>query len=87
MSKPLLTVVWGCVTVLGAAIFYWSGQLSVRYNAWTASFRERHPHINPPPTPETRELNTKIMAWLFRFLGALLFLLSILALIGIRNSN
>ena len=87
MSKTLLTVVWGSLTVLGAILFHWSGRLSLRYNAWTTSFRKQHPHINPPPTPQMRALNTKIMTWLFRFLGAFLFLLSILALVGVWNSN
>jgi len=34
-----------------------------------------------------REMNTKIMKWLFRVVGALLFLLSIVALIGVLNSK
>lgn len=33
------------------------------------------------------ELNTKIMTWIFRFLGSLLVLLSILTLFDIRNSK
>ncbi|MGA2435443.1 MAG: hypothetical protein ABSG25_09170, partial [Bryobacteraceae bacterium] len=67
--------------------------LSVRYNAWTTSFRERHPNINPPPTPQMRELNTKTMTRLFRFLGvvlvlgSILILASILTLVGLRHSN
>jgi hypothetical protein len=87
MDGTLLTFRWGGSAVLGIALLYWARELSVRYNAWTTSFRERHPHINPPPTPEWREKNTKIMTWIIRFFGASLALLSILALIGIRNSN
>jgi hypothetical protein len=82
MSNAILIIVLVNLIVFGAILFYWSGQLSVRYNAWTTSFRERHPHINPPPTPQMRESNTKIMTWLFRLL-----LLAILALIAIRNLN
>ena len=44
--------------------------LSLRYNAWTSSLREGHPHISPPPTPEWRERNTTHHAWLFRAFGA-----------------
>ncbi len=87
MDKTLLTFSWGCSAILGAALLYWARELSVRYNAWTTSFRERHPHINPPPTPEWREKNTKIMTWIFRLFGTFLALLSVLALIGIRNSS
>src|SRR5882762_9502695 len=71
------------LTALGVVLLYWSGELSLRYNAWTTRFRERYPHINPPPTPQSRELNTKIMTWLFRFLGACILLASILMLSGV----
>jgi hypothetical protein len=88
MSRILHSVQWGCLGVLGAALCYWSTRLSVLYNAWTTSFRERHPHINPPPTPDARNSNTKIMNWLFRILGASLFLLAIVVLLlDIRNSR
>ena len=50
--------------------------LSLRYNAWTSSLREGHPHINPPPTPEWRERNTTHLTWLFRAFGAWLVLLA-----------
>jgi len=73
------------LAVLGATLLYWSAQLSLRYNAWTTNFRERHPNFNTPPTPQMRELNTKIMAWLFRIVGGLLVLLAILALIGFQD--
>jgi hypothetical protein len=68
--------------VLSIVVIFCSKQLSMRYNAWTTSFRERNPHINPPPTPEMRALNTKIMTRLFRILGVFLFLLAGLMLIG-----
>jgi hypothetical protein len=86
MTKALPIVVLGCLTVLGATLIYWSGKLSLRYNSWTTSFRERHLHINPPPTTQMREFNTKIMMWIFRILGAFLILFSILTLI-VRDSD
>jgi hypothetical protein len=82
MSKIAPTVMWGCLTVLGAALLYWSGRLSLHYNSWTTSFRERHPHFDAPPRSQ---LNTKIVMWLFRLVGGFLVLLSILALIGFQD--
>ena len=87
MSRTLQIVQWACLGVLGATLFYWSARLSLIYNAWTTSFRERHPHINPPPTAEARNSNTKTMMWLFRILGAFLFLSALVALLGFRNSR
>jgi hypothetical protein len=87
MSRTLRIVQWGCVGVLGATICYWSARLSLIYNAWTTSFRERHPNINPPPTHEARNSNTKITKWLFRILGAFLLLSAIMALVGMRLSK
>jgi len=87
MGNIWQTLRWGFSAVLGVAILYWASELSLRYNAWTTKFRERNPHINPPPTPEWREKNTRIMTWMFRLLGAFLAVLSVLAVIGIRNSN
>ena len=66
---------------MGLALVVWATSLSVRYNAWTTSLRERHPNINPPPTPEWRARNTKIMTVLFRVVGVFLVLLSILYLL------
>ena len=69
----------------GLVFLWWAKPLSLRYNAWTTGLRERHPNINPPPTPEWRARNTKIMTVLFRFLGVFFILLSIvpfLALVG-----
>jgi hypothetical protein len=87
MSALLPIVLWGCVASFGASIFYWSVQISSKYNAWTTSFRERHPNINASPTPQMRELNTKIMSWLFRIVGASFFLLAAIALVEMLNSK
>lgn len=62
--------------VVGLALVWWAKPLSMRYNAWTTGLRERHPHINPPPTPVWRARNTKIMTVMFRLFGAFLLLLS-----------
>ena len=63
---------------VGILLIVWARSLSLRYNAWTTGFRERNPHINPPPTPEMRALNTKIMTNLFRFLGVVAFLVGLI---------
>jgi hypothetical protein len=64
--------------LVGIILVGWAAPLSLRYNAWTTGFRERHPNINPPPTPEWRARNTKIMTVLFRIFGIWLVILSIL---------
>jgi hypothetical protein len=66
----------------GMLLIWRAVPLSLRYNAWTTSLRERHPNINPPPTPEWRARNTKIMTMMFRVVGVFLVLLSILTLLG-----
>jgi uncharacterized membrane protein YjgN (DUF898 family) len=66
---------------VGLALVVWATPLSIRHNAWTTSLRERHPDINPPPTPEWRALNTKIMTVLFWVVGVFLVLLSITVLL------
>jgi hypothetical protein len=63
--------------VLGLALIYWAAPLSLRYNAWTTSLRERNPQVNPPPTPEWRARNSKIMTVIFRILGVFSVLPSI----------
>ena len=68
--------------LLGLALIYWAAPLSLRYNAWTTGLRERHPNFNPPPTPEWRARNSKIMTIMFRVVGTFFFLRSILGLIG-----
>jgi hypothetical protein len=67
--------------VVGLALIFWATPLSVRYNAWTAGLRERHPNINPPPTPEWRARNTQIMTVLFRVAGVFLVLASVMYLL------
>ena len=64
------------MTLLDVFLALQAKQLSARYNAWTTGFRERNPHINPPPTPEMRALNTRIMTRLFRIVGVFVALLS-----------
>ncbi len=77
----------GSYAVIGLALLYWAAPLSLRYNAWTTGLRQRHPNINPPPTPEWRARNTKIMTIMFRVLGIFFFLLSILTLFGSFKPN
>jgi hypothetical protein len=81
MSGTVPTLLAACLIILGAALVYWSAEFSVRYNTWTTRFREKHPRINPPPTPQMRDLNTRIMTWLLRLVGACFVLLSVLVLI------
>jgi hypothetical protein len=74
--------------VIGLIAIFWAAPLSIRYNAWTTGLRERRPNINPPPTPEWRARNTKIMTIIFRVAGLFLILLSsgyLLPLIGSRR--
>jgi hypothetical protein len=71
--------------IVGLVLLCFAKPLSLRYNAWTTNLRERHPNINPPPTPEWRMRNTKIMTVLFRVCGGVLLLAScgyLLPLIG-----
>jgi hypothetical protein len=56
----------------GVALFYWAKPMSHRYNAWTIRFRERHPQISKPPSPEMVSLNYKIVVVVFRAAGAIL---------------
>jgi hypothetical protein len=67
--------------VIGLALIFLATPLSGRYNDWTTGLRERHPNINPPPTPEWRARNTKIMTVLFRVAGVFLVLLSLIQLL------
>jgi hypothetical protein len=87
MPGFLAMVEWGCFALIGATLLFRAGTLSVRYNAFTTRLRERHPNINPPPTPEWRERNTLIMTWMFRVFGALLLFISIPALVVIFKSK
>jgi hypothetical protein len=87
MNMVPLMIGWSFLAVIGATLLVRARQLSLSYNAWTTRLRERHPNINPPPTPKMRELNTQIMKWMFRVMGVFLFLLSIVAMMGIWRSN
>ena len=73
--------------VAGFILVYWAAPLSIRYNAWTTHLRQRHPNINPPPTPEWRARNTKIMTVMFRVLGVFLLLFSVLYLLPLLVGN
>jgi hypothetical protein len=73
-----MNLIWGAgYAILGVALLIWAGPLSVRYNAWTTGLRERHPNVKPPPTPEWRARNTKIMTILFRVTGLFSLLMSV----------
>lgn len=73
--------------VAGFVLVYWAAPLSIRYNAWTTALRQRYPNINPPPTPEWRAKNTKIMTVMFRVCGVFLLLFSILYLLPFVAGN
>ncbi len=73
--------------LIGLGLIFWAASLSLRYNAWTTGLRQRHPNFNPPPTPEWRARNTKIMTAMFRVIGVFLVLLSILTLLGSVKPN
>ena len=77
----------GSYAVIGLPLLYWAAPLSLRYNAWTTGLRQRQPKVNPPPTPEWRARNTKIMTIMFRVLGIFFLLLSILTLLGSVKPN
>lgn len=66
--------------LIGVVLLVGASSLSLRYNAWTTRFRERHPNINPPPTPEARARNTRRVRRMLRFLGVWLFLIGALLL-------
>jgi hypothetical protein len=73
-----MNLIWGAGYVLiGLALIIWAAPLSIRYNAWTTGLRERHPNVNPPPIPEWRARNTKIMTIIFRVAGLFSLLMSI----------
>jgi len=61
------------VAFAGAALLCWAKPIAQWYNAWTIRFRERHPQISKPPSPEAAFLNYKTMVVLFRAAGAFLF--------------
>jgi hypothetical protein len=61
------------IVIVGAALFYWAKPISGRYNAWTTGVRQRFPNINEPPSPESTQLNFKIIVSACRLCGAFLF--------------
>ena len=67
--------------LIGLLFVFRAGALSIRYNAWTTRLRERYPQVNPPPTPEWRSRNTKIMTVMFRIVGAFFMLMSFIYLL------
>jgi hypothetical protein len=73
--------------VIGLALIYWAAPLSNRYNTWTTHLRERHPNFNPPPTPEWRARNTKIMTVIIRVAGVFFVLFSIFCLLPLIGST
>lgn len=76
----------GCV-VWGAAMLVWSREMSERYNAWTTGLRQRHSGVlSPPPTPQQREINTRIMTWIIRVFGVEISLAAIWTLIKFWNT-
>jgi hypothetical protein len=77
----------GAYALIGLVLVYWAAPLSVRYNTWTTGLRERHPNFNPPPTPEWRARNTRIMTVMFRIVGAFFILLSVLNLLGLYSKH
>lgn len=72
---------------IGLVLICFAGSLSIRYNAWTTRVRERHPNLNPPPTPEWRARNTKIMTVIFCVAGVFLILMSIAYLLPLVSSK
>jgi hypothetical protein len=74
-----MNLIWGAgYAILGVVLLIWAAPLSVRYNAWTPGLRQRHPNVNPPPTPEWRARNTKIMTILFRVAGLFSLIMSVM---------
>jgi hypothetical protein len=60
MSDSVNLILGAGYAVIGLDLIFWATPLSIRYNAWTTGLRQRHPNINPPPTPEWRARNTRI---------------------------
>jgi len=83
----MLLIVWALAFLAGIVLLFWAKSLSLRYNAWTTAFRERNRQINPPPTPEMRELNTRIMTGMFRVTGAILIVSSMFVMLANMKAN
>lgn len=73
--------------VIGMALILYARPLSIRYNAWTTGLREGHPNFNPPPSPEWRVRNTRIMTVIFRVFGACLVLHSLAYFLPLLATN
>ena len=74
MDEMLWKLYGPCQALIGLALIIWSTKLSLRYNAWTTQLRQRKSCLSPPPAPQMRELNTRIMTWILRILGAFILL-------------
>jgi hypothetical protein len=69
-------------SLVGIALMIFAGKLSLGYNSWTTNLRAQKSYLSPPPTPQMRALNTRIMTWLFRILGFFLLFSSLPALLA-----
>lgn len=85
MLKWVMVFMSSCSVVWGAAMLVWSAEMSESYNAWTTGLRQRHPNIISPPTPQQREINTRIMTWIIRVFGVEISLVAIWTLIRFWN--
>lgn len=83
--RDVATLLVGSFALGGFAILYWSRELSLRYNTWTSRLRERRRGLSPPPTPEMREMNEKILMWILRFVGALMVAQALVLTYELRN--
>jgi hypothetical protein len=73
--------------VAGIVMIMWANSFSLRYNAWTTRLRERNPNFNPPPTPEWRVRNTKIMTVLFRVVGIVFIFRGLITILPILTAS
>ncbi len=80
IKEPAYWIVNVGLASVGLSLILWAGPLSIRYNAWTTQLRGKHPNFNPPPTPQWRTRNTRIMTVVFRIAGAVFLLRSLLNL-------
>jgi hypothetical protein len=65
------------VALVGTALIYSSKVLAENYIVWTTGLRSKSPHLNPPPKPETAQLNFRIMLNLLRICGGALIAISV----------
>ena len=59
-----------------------TGQQAAHLARVLRAFRERNPHVNPPPTAAARAQNTRIMTILFRIVGVFFLFFSALSVLG-----